>query len=243
MATEKTIKGKRCRYYKDGYIWVSDDGTVVAVKQKNGSWKYLSIKTDGNGEKCVDTGYRIIYVKKAVYVCFCPPVPSDGKSYEICYKDGNKANLYYKNLELKEIVKATVHTTTSTFNLPSGISVTENGGIFYGGQELTIYDSIGDADTDLIRCIPPRVSNPKGSGSFLVDDLMDAAGYIAGEEYSLKSPVILHKDYNPTNFHKDNLEWVEATDPRYIEYQEKVKEWRHQRTIELNPGKPLHPGW
>ena len=69
------------------------------------------------------------------------------------------------------------------------------------------------------------------------------AGYVAGEKYSLKSPVILHKDNNPTNFHKDNLEWVEATDTRYIEYQEKVKEWRHQRTVELNPGKPLPPGW
>ena len=45
MATEKTIKGKRSRYYKNGYIWVSTDGTMVAAKQKNGSWKDFDIKT------------------------------------------------------------------------------------------------------------------------------------------------------------------------------------------------------
>ena len=64
MATEKTIKGKRCRYYKDSYIYVSADGTVVAVKQKSGSWKYFDIKTDGNSEKYVDTGYKVVYIKK-----------------------------------------------------------------------------------------------------------------------------------------------------------------------------------
>lgn len=76
-----------------------------------------------------------------------------------------------------------------------------------------------------------------------MDDLMDAAGYVNGEKFSLKSPVILHKDYNPTNFDSSNLEWVESTDTRYIEYQKMVEEWKHQRNIELNPGKPLPPGW
>ena len=47
----------------------------------------------------------------------------------------------------------------------------------------------------------------------------------------------------PTNFDSSNLEWVESTDTRYIEYQKKVEDWKHQRNIELNPGRPLHPGW
>ena len=71
MATEEMIKGKRCRYYTNGYIWVSEDGTVVAIKQKSGYWKYFDIKTDGNGEKFVNTGYITIYIKKAVFTCFC----------------------------------------------------------------------------------------------------------------------------------------------------------------------------
>jgi hypothetical protein len=81
------------------------------------------------------------------------------------------------------------------------------------------------------------------SGHLFVDDLMAAAGYGNGEKFSLKSPVILHKDNNPTNFNSDNLKWVEANDTRYIEYQKKVKEWKHQRNVELNPGRALHPGW
>ena len=238
-AKYKTINGKRCRYYKDGYVWVSEDGTEVAIKSKNGSWKYLSIKTDGNGEKYVQTDYQIIYVKKAVFICFC--YCDDPNKTQIWYKDGNPANLYYKNLIARE--PRTYHTTAATFDLINGLNITSGGEVYNNGVKIPISDCIGDADTDLVRCILPRVSNPKGREDLLVDDLMSAAGYVAGEKYSLKSPVILHKDNDPTNFHKDNLEWVEATDPRYIEYQEKVKEWKHQRNIELNPGKQLHPGW
>lgn len=240
MAKEKVIKGKRCRYYFDGYIWISDDGTVVAVKSNTGSWKYLEIKTDGHEEKYVNTGYKIIYVKKAVFTCFCHC--DDHNKTQIWYKDGNPANLHYTNLVARE--KQTFHTTAPTFKLLNGLTVTEDGRIFNGKQEEQISDCIGDWDTGLMSCILPRVSDPnKSNGSLLVDDLMAAAGYVAGEKYDLKFPVILHKDNNPTNFHKENLEWVEAADPRYIEYQEKVKEWKHRRNVELNPGKRLPPDW
>ena len=112
---------------------------------------------------------------------------------------------------------------------------TKGGEVFYGKDKEYISDCVGDADTDLLRCILPHVSDPnKMSGHLFVDDLMAAAGYVNGEKFSLKSPVILHKDNNPTNFNSDNLKWVESTDPRYIEYQKKVKEWKHQRNLELN---------
>ena len=80
-------------------------------------------------------------------------------------------------------------------------------------------------------------------GRLFIDDLMALAGYINGNKYSLKSPVILHTDKDPTNFKSDNLEYVEATDPCYIEYQEKIKAWKHQRNVELNPDTKYHvPG-
>ena len=72
---------------------------------------------------------------------------------------------------------------------------------------------------------------------------MAITGYVSGERYILGNPRVLHKDYDPMNFDSNNLEWVEAIDPRYIEYQKKVDEWKHQRNIELNPGRRLHPGW
>ena len=240
MAKEKVIKGKRCRYYFDGYIWISDDGTIVAVKSNTESWKYLEIKTDGHEEKYVNTGYKIIYVKKAVFTCFCHC--DDHNKTQIWYKDGNPANLHYTNLVARE--KQTFHTTAPTFKLLNGLTVTEDGRIFNGKQEEQISDCIGDQDTGLISCILPHVSDPNTrQGRLFMDDLMAAAGYVVGEKYDLKFPAILHRDYNPSTFHKDNLEWVEAADPRYIEFQEKVKEWKHQRNVELNPGKRLPPGW
>ena len=240
MATEKTIKGKRSRYYKNGYIWVSADGTMVGAKQKNGSWKDFDIKTDGNGEKFVDTGYKVVYIKKAVFTCFC--YCNDPSKTQIWYKDGNTANLHYKNLIARE--PRTYHTTATTFDLINGLTITSDGEVYNNGVKMPISDCIGDADTGLLRCIPPYVSNPnKMSGHLFMDDLMNAAGYVAGEKYDFTNPVILHKDYAPTNFNSSNLEWVEAIDPRYIEYQKKVEEWKHQRNVELNPGKPLPPGW
>ena len=239
MATEKIIKGKRCRYYTNGYIWVSEDGTVVAIKQKSGYWKYFDIKTDGNGEKFVKTGYMTIYIKKAVFTCFC--YCDDPNKTQIWYRDGNPANLYYKNLIARE--PQSFHTTAPTFEHISGLTITKEGKVFYNGEEVRICDCVGDADTDSMVCVEPYVSNPKGRGHLNIDDLMADAGYIFGNEYALEDPVILHKDYNPTNFDSNNLEWVESTDTRYIEYQKKVEEWKHQRNIELNPGRPLHPGW
>ena len=121
------------------------------------------------------------------------------------------------------------------------IMITSKGEVFCGKNKEHISDCIGDADTGLLRCISPHVSDPnKTSGHLFMDDLMAAAGYVNGEKFSLKSPVILHKDYNPMNFSSDNLEWVKAADPRYIEYQERFEEWQHQRNIELNQGRPLH---
>ena len=239
MATEKMIKGKRSRYYSEGYIWVSEDGRVVAVKQKNGSWKYFYIKTDGKGEKYVDTGYRIVYVKKAVFTCFC--YCDDPNKTQIWYRDGKPANLYYKNLVARE--PQSFHTTAPTFELRNGLTITKEGKVFYGGQEEFISDCVGDADTELLCCVAPYISNPEGRGKLWMDDLMAESGYVSGERYSLGNPRVLHKDYNPTNFDSSNLEWVESTDTRYIEYQKKVEEWKHQRNIELNPGRPLHPGW
>ena len=47
--------------------------------------------------------------KDAVYTCFCPPAPNDGSRYVVQYKDGNPANLLYKNLELKQLQPVARH--------------------------------------------------------------------------------------------------------------------------------------
>ena len=232
MATEKTIKGKRSRYYKDGYIWVSADDTMAAAKQKNGSWKYFDIKTDANEEKSVDTGYKVLYIKKAVFTCFC--YCDDPNKTQIWYRDGNPANQNFTNLVAR--LPRTYHTSAATFKLINGLTIANGGEVLKNGVKVPICDCIGDADTDFMRCISPHVSNPEGRGKLWMDDLMAAAGYVAGEKYNFSNPVILHKDNDPMNFHNYNLEYVEATDARYKKYQKRVEEWKHQRNIELFEG-------
>lgn len=139
--------------------------------------------------------------------------------------------------------KTTTHTTADRVKLNNGLTVTKDGRILKRKQEEYISDCTGDEDTDLLRCIAPYVSNPEKQGKLWMDDLMAIAGYVAGEKYDFTNPVILHKDNNPMNFNSCNLEWVEAIDPGYLEYQKRFGEWKHQRNVELNPGKPLPPGW
>ena len=254
MATEVMINGKRCRRYNIAKLWVSEDGKYAAVDSimKTGFSdvpyrRNVKIHLDSNNERYVRIKIRNkfydIYIKDAVYTCFCPPAPNDGSRYVVQYKDGDSANLHYKNLELKQLQLVTRHTSASSVKLSNGLKITSKGEVFYGKNKEYISDCVGDADTDLMRCIDPYVSNPEGRGKLWMDDLMAIAGYVSGERYSLGNPRVLHKDYNPTNFDCSNLEWVESTDTRYIEYQKKVEEWKHQRNIELNPGRTLHPGW
>ena len=92
MATEKIIKGKRYKRYNG--IWVTADGKYVEVDTiwKTGfseipSTKTATVHTDKNGEKYVKRKIRgkfyNIYIKDAVYACFCSSVPNKGKEYVV----------------------------------------------------------------------------------------------------------------------------------------------------------------
>lgn len=248
MVREKWINGKRFRNYINGAIWISDDGISVkeSKKLKSGIYvpgKELDIKTDSEGEKYVEVRGGYIYVKKAVYTCYCPPKHKDIEYAEIVYKDGNKSNVHYKNLDVQPITSK--HTMTDTCTWLNGLEVTKTGEVYYKDKKQNVNDSIYDGDLDLEVYIDPHIFDPTGKsrGRIHIDDLMAESGYIDGDKYSLKNPVILHRDYNPVNYDSSNLEWVESTDPRYKDYMGKVKEYRHQRNVELNPGQRLPKGY
>lgn len=249
MVKEKWINGKRFRNFFKGAIWVSDDGTSVKEAKKLKSDIYvtgkdLSIKTDSEGEKYVEVHGRYIYVKMAVYICYCPPKHKDIGNTEIVYKDGNKSNVHYKNLDVQPLKSK--HTTTDTCTLLNGLEVAKAGEVYYQNKKQNVYDSIYDGDLNLEVYIGSHIFDPTGKSRrrrIHIDDLMAEAGYIDGDKYSLKHPVILHRDYNPTNHDSSNLKWVESIDPRYKDYMDKVKEYRHQRNVELNPGQRLPKGY
>lgn len=72
---------------------------------------------------------------------------------------------------------------------------------------------------------------------------MKWAGYIQGDDADLQEPVILHRDLDWKNFASDNLEWTEATDQRYLDYQAKKKADMKLRSQEINKGKPMPDYW
>ena len=246
MAKDHIISGKRCRYYHDGSIYVSDDGMLAAMPKTK---EILPIKHSTDGIVFVDHKWGdSVSIAKAVITCFCPPKPKDDKRYKIGYKDGDSANCHYKNLEW-EVVHYTHTTALEVDNDSYGVTLTvhKDGTIWSkNGTQFVLQDNHYDSDTDLWRCVESYIKIPVGNNPYgktvYVEDLMREAGFVNGDDAVLKDPVILHRDLDRMNFSADNLEWVENTDQRYIDYQVKKEADKHQRNVELNPGKTLLPG-
>lgn len=109
------------------------------------------------------------------------------------------------------------------------VEVHSTGTIKVNGKEETPIDYLYDPDMDLYSARSVLEVNIN-KRHVKIDDLMDAAGYVQGDDAVLEKPVILHRNMNYRNFASDNLEWVEETDPRYLEYLKKREAERQART-------------
>lgn len=256
MAKEKIIKGKRCRQYYAYGVWISDDATVVEQEftRKLGfsyfpSTRPLTPRTDSNGEKYVSIrGKGLLYLSHAVMACFGTPAPADGENYELVHLNGDRSDNRRSNLKWE--LSPYVHATTDSVDIDyRGFTLTVgmDGTVRQDGKQLSVCDSLYDGDTGCHSWIAPHVSVSRPDSIYPervnIDDLMRAAGYVQGDNRHLSRPVILHKDNDPGNFHKDNLVWSEADDAAYVNYRSAIERERHRRNLELNPGKSLPPGW
>ena len=247
MAKDTFIYGKRCRWYKACYAWVSEDGTLVVVPDKNNKFnpsgkKKLPIKTDHGGRKIAihPDKWFPLEVAKAVAKCFCPPMPSDGKEYMISHKDGNLGNCHYQNLAW--VPYHYKHATTDTVKLYFyGVTfeVGKDGSVKIDGKTAKVYDSFHDSDVDLEVCSSgPSISVPqKGSIDdeyVLIESLMAEAGYVQGDDADLKHPGILHIDNDYMNCSSENLEWTEMTDERYKAFLEQCSKDKEKKFMKKN---------
>lgn len=234
--------GKRMRpYFRVRGLAVSEDGkTVLRQYDKDfgssiisaRSSARLTVQTDENGIAYVNTkDHGKLMVAGMVAVCFCPPCPHPCNEYELVHKDGNLSNCHYLNLEWKSkstVPKVTLHTTDKSIKLSNGLIVHNDGIIYDKKQKLKQEISQYDSDTNLFWSIGPRVTyyrkNRWGREErqrATLDELMAAAGYVAGERYQFQNPVILHIDKNWLNVNTSNLEWCDASDQRYVDYRKK----------------------
>lgn len=246
MVTERTIKGKRCRVYRNSHkwIWIADTGDFAAHydagQRYHGSCRILKQHL---GPFILDKYGNRIYIAQAVITCFCPPMPNDGKRYTIGFKDGNQYNCDYRNLQWVEYhYRNTTVPKVRLYVAGKFIEVFSTGKIKVDGQEESVLDYYFEPDVDAFSAKEvPVVQIEKAK--IAVDELMEAAGYVQGDDAGLEKPVILHRDMDYKNFASDNLEWVEATDQRYIDYCKKREEDRQARTKELNKGKQVPDNW
>lgn len=246
MAMEIFIKGKRCRVYHEGYmwIWIADTGDFATHYDAGGRYHgKCRILKQHLGPFIVDKYGNRILIARAVMESFGPTVPTDEKTYTIGFKDGNQYNCDYRNLEWVEYhYKHTAIPKVRIYCAGEFVEVYSTGTIKVGGQEEHPVDYHYDPDMELFSAwseLEVKINKQNAK----IDELMTAAGYVQGDDAGLKQPVILHRDMDYKNFASDNLEWVEETDQRYIDYCKKREDDRRARTMELNKGKHVPDDW
>lgn len=243
MAKEIIIQGKNCRHFYAGGIWVSKDGTLAAQVGRNGyDYKILVIQENDNG-KFVTNRYGImVSIAYAVIKCFGRPEPNDGKRHVIRHKDGDLRNCELSNLEW--IIEPYHHNSAPTIDLTqNGVTFTvhKSGVVTFNNQVITVRDYVYNTSLGLNVCEDPYIvlAGIDGNFNLKLDSIMAAAGYVNGDNTVLKYPEILHRDNDWKNFASDNLEWVEILDSRFNKYQQQKQADKHQRNIDINPGKTL----
>lgn len=236
MATDFILNGVRARMHNASNTKITEDGKHVEkewftegklktyspkIRKDNSGYHYIVNKKIGN-----------VYIHKMVMECFGPPMPIDGQDYVIVHLDGNKTNNHYTNLAWKLRKDAYPHIQAKTdkqVKLAHGIVVHKDGRIYQKGKKCHVCDDLYDSDMALFAPMPPyiryEVKNAYGKTERplkFVEDAMAAAGYVYGNKLQFKNPVILHRNGDYTDCASANLEWCEKTDPKYIDYYNKM---------------------
>lgn len=176
----------------------------------------------------------MIVVDELVATCYCPK-PKDGREYKLIHKDGNLANNFYGNLEW-QYVPPTPYTVNMNPECNIGsLTIKSDGTVYEGKNTLTVSNHLYDSDTDLFVTVRPRVSY-NGHRVFM-DDLVEKARFVHGDKDTITNPHILHKDHDPMNYNRDNLEWVEKDSKEYQDHMTDYDKWEYDNNIKLNPHK------
>lgn len=191
----------------------------------------LEIKQDSDGYKYVDDGWDNTYIDEAVLMGFGKKLKfSESEGYIVRHIDGDLNNTSKDNLEWKIIIPNEATKTGHVFFY--GETIGKDGSIVIkAGKEIEKGQFLerwfdDDVNASWFFENPIMVTYEVGGGCqwHEPDEYMARAGYVNGDKSSLKNPVVLHRDHDVSNYHSDNLEWVESDDPRYIVYDKKRKD-------------------
>lgn len=257
MATDFYMNGVRARKHQASGTKITEDGKYVEKEyMENGVLKQFNPKVEigNNGlRRILNKKLGYLYIRDIVMDCFGSPKPTDGQDWVIAHLDGNMQNDHYKNLAWKLRKDAYPHIPANTdvkTMLNHSIVVHKDGRIYQKGKKCHVTDDLYDSDMDLFVPMLPYIRyeyknhwKKTETAKLDIEEAMAAAGYVEGNKLQFKNPVILHKDGNYQNCSADNLEWTDATDPRYIEYYNKMADTMNALGREHNKDWPDFMDW
>lgn len=229
------LDGNGNRLYFARGIYVSNDGKTIYNLQDSSNYPhYYKPHPDKNGRLYILNQGTRLYVDELVATCYHPK-PKDGKAYELIHKDGNLQNNHYKNLEWKPVIEQPYTVNMDPDCNVGTLKVKSDGTVWDGRAQLSASNHLFDSDTNLFVTIAVHVVY-KGK-RINMDDLMAAARFIHGDKDNMVKPRIFHKDHDPMNYNRDNLEWVEEDSPEYQSYLDAYLNWKRDNNIKINPSK------
>lgn len=238
------------RWHLPTYSYLRDDGKLITRKyRENGVMKTypVNIYSDSDNDYrhfITLQKYGKLYIDEMMLEAWGKPCP--GPEFAVKHLDGDWGNDNIKNLawELRSKVYFPQQVTTADQVKFQEVVVYKRGTVKQNGRELPVRSSSFDGDVDLLRPIIPQVSYSHYIKEWKryedrhidMDELMDRVGYIAGNKKAHLKPKVLHKDHDQMNFASDNLEWVDESDQRWIDYK---NSWpsRYEVYSKLNPGR------
>ena len=227
--------GNGNRLYFARGIYVSKNGKTIYNIQNNSSYPhYYKPHPDKTGRLYITNDGDRLYVDELVAACYLHK-PQDGRKYNLIHKDGDIANNFYGNLEWQYVPPTPYVVNMDLDCIVGKVKVKCDGMVYAGKKQLTIYDHLYDSDTDLFVTIRPHIIHD--GKRVCMDDLIEKARFVHGDRDKIATPKILHKDHDPMNYNRDNLEWVEDSSKEYQDYLTDYWKWEYDNNIKINPGK------
>lgn len=231
---KKVYSREGLRNHYASNIWVSIDGKHAEKDTRSGIFSYPILREDNDRTFIHDQYNGSYYMDVLVLSCFWGKAPKDGKTYFVYHKDGDMSNSNISNLEWREATQAELDAfkklQKETWYKNRKLKATKKGLIKQGCKELPLVDYMYDSDLDWTR----HYHNPwvdyeeKDSWGKTqrkhknADEIFEDFGFVNGNKSKFSNPVILHRNNNYLDYSSDNLEWCDASDPRYEDF-EKIR--------------------
>lgn len=171
-----------------------------------------------------------LYLDILVVTCYRGQSPQDGKKYFPYHKDGDMKNSHISNLEWREETPDTIaayeRLEKEAWYRNRKIKATKNGVIKQNSHDLPLSHCFYDSDLDWTYHKPePWVmyeeKNRWGKTErhrISADKVFEDLGFVNGDKSKFANPVILHLNNDYLDYRSKNLEWCDAYDQRYVDF-------------------------